>query len=211
MPFDFDRILSGSVYALFLSLDGQPQLSVKLIREILEYVSTSEVTGLFRVRSMAIARALCALAEAINGRTTSADRVLREVKSSGDAVILLTGRVVDSIIARLRHRGENGVNRIRASIDALSALGYADVARLLAAVDRVIGNGLLGSVPPAELTPSEIEILRLLAEGLTPKEIAEQRDGSVHTVRVHIANVIAKLDCHGRSEAIRTAQRLGLI
>ncbi|MGB8965774.1 MAG: LuxR C-terminal-related transcriptional regulator [Candidatus Cybelea sp.] len=211
MPFDFDRILSGSVYALFLSLDGQPQLSVKLIREILEYVSTSEVTGLFRVRSMAIARALCALAEAINGRTTSADRVLREVKSSGDGVILLTGRVVDSIMARLRHRGESGVNRIRASIDALSALGYADVARLLAAVDRVIGNGLLGSVPPAELTPSEIGILRLLAEGLTPKEIAEQRDGSVHTVRVHIANVIAKLDCHGRSEAIRTAQRLGLI
>ena len=96
-------------------------------------------------------------------------------------------------------------------IEKLAKLGYADVAKLLGAVDRVLSFGEAASLSHADLTPSEIDVLKLLDEGLIPKEIAERTERSVYTVRVHIANIIAKLGCHGRSEAIRQAQREGII
>jgi len=92
----------------------------------------------------------------------------------------------------------------------LTTLGYGDVAGLLAAASRqIVGR----KAPRANvvLTTSERKVLRQLAGGLAPKEIAEETERSVHTVRVHIANAISKLECHGRSEAIRAARRRGLI
>ena len=120
---------------------------------------------------MAIVKSLCAIVEAVNGRTTHADRVLRGVKVDGDAVITLVVTVADSMLSRLRNLGESGSDRIRKSIEGLTALGYGDIARLLGAVDRVLSyreESFRGS----DLTRSEREILQLLAEGLVPKEIA---------------------------------------
>jgi DNA-binding NarL/FixJ family response regulator len=89
-------------------------------------------------------------------------------------------------------------------------LDYADVAQVLLAVDNAMATwGQTRS--PSGLTRSEIEILKLLDEGLTPKEIAQRTSRSVNTVRVHVANTIAKLGCHGHSEAIRAARRLRLL
>jgi DNA-binding NarL/FixJ family response regulator len=181
------------------------------VREILERAGSSEPSGRFRVRSIAIAKALSALAEAINGRATRADRIVRGVRANGDSVISLTASTVENVLARLRHRGESGADRVLDGIEKLASLGYADVAKLLGAVDRVLSFGEAASFDHADLTPSEIDVLRLLDEGLIPKEIAERTERSVYTVRVHIANIIAKLGCHGRSEAIRTAQREGII
>jgi DNA-binding NarL/FixJ family response regulator len=211
MPFDFDRLVSGSEYALFLALDGRREESITLVREILERAGSSELSGRFRIRSIAIAKALSALAEAINGRATHANRIIRGVRANGDSVIALTASTVENVLARLRHRGESGADRVMDGIEKLAKLGYADVAKLLGAVDRVLSFGEAASFRHADLTPSEIDVLKLLDEGLIPKEIAERTERSVYTVRVHIANIIAKLGCHGRSEAIRKAQREGLI
>ncbi len=210
LPFNFDRIVCGSQYALFLALDGRLQPAAHVVKEILGLRASSQVTGLFRVRSMEIAKTLCAIAEAINGRTLYADRVLMSVKTDSDAVIVLLVKAADSLLLRLRHRGESGLDRIRESVEGLTALGYADVARLLGAVDRVLRYGE-ESFGGGSLTASERDIMVLLAEGLVPKEIAARSGRSVHTVRVHIANVIAKLGCHGHSEALRAARRMGLI
>jgi DNA-binding CsgD family transcriptional regulator len=211
LPFNFDRIVSGSEYALFLALDARSEESVSVTREILSVLASSTVTGLFRVRAMAIARIICALVEAINGRVTYADRVLRAVKSNGDLVISLAVTIADSMLARQRHRGESGADRIRDSVERLAALGYADLAFLMRAVDHVLSYGQTEALGQIDLTPSEIDVLRLLAEGFAPKEIAARNERSVHTVRVHIANSIAKLGCHGLAQAIREAHRLGLI
>jgi DNA-binding NarL/FixJ family response regulator len=211
MPFDFDRILSGSEYALFLAIDAQQDSSVRVTREILQQLRSCEVSGLFRVRSLAVARALCALAEAINGRVTYADRALNSLKTNGDPVIAQTVNTVGNIIARLRVPGEPGADRIVEGTEALVGLGYADLARLLGAVDRVLSHGHAASVRRADLTPSEVDVLKLLAEGFVPKDIAARTGRSVYTVRVHIANVISKLGCHGRAEAIQHAHQRGLI
>ncbi|MBV8148082.1 MAG: helix-turn-helix transcriptional regulator [Candidatus Eremiobacteraeota bacterium] len=61
------------------------------------------------------------------------------------------------------------------------------------------------------LTISELEVLQLLAGGFAPKEISLKRKCTINTVRVHIANAISKLGCHGSGEAIRAAQNANLI
>ncbi|MFY9885793.1 MAG: AAA family ATPase, partial [Candidatus Cybelea sp.] len=116
LPYNFDRIVSGSEYALFLALDGRTEESVGVTKKILSVLGSSTVTGLFRVRAMAVARVICALVEAINGRVTYADRVLRAVKPGGDIVISLAVDLADSMLARQHHRGESGADRIRDTV-----------------------------------------------------------------------------------------------
>ena len=61
------------------------------------------------------------------------------------------------------------------------------------------------------LTPREQEVMRLLAEGLSRKEIAEKLFISPKTVENHRTNIMNKLDLHSAMELIRYAARLGLI
>jgi DNA-binding NarL/FixJ family response regulator len=61
------------------------------------------------------------------------------------------------------------------------------------------------------LTPREQQIMRLLAEGLPTKEIAEKLFISPKTVENHRANIMNKLDLHSAMELVRYAARLGLI
>ena len=61
------------------------------------------------------------------------------------------------------------------------------------------------------LTPREQEVMRLLAEGSPPKEIADKLCISPKTVENHRANIMKKLDIHSTMELVRYAARLGLI
>jgi DNA-binding NarL/FixJ family response regulator len=63
----------------------------------------------------------------------------------------------------------------------------------------------------ATLTPREQEVMRLLAEGLSSKEVAEKLFISPKTVENHRANIMKKLDLHSTIELIRYAAKLGLI
>ena len=61
------------------------------------------------------------------------------------------------------------------------------------------------------LTPREQEVIRLLAEGLSTKKIAEKLFISPKTVENHRSNIMNKLDLHSTHELVRYAARLGLI
>ncbi len=63
--------------------------------------------------------------------------------------------------------------------------------------------------PPADsgLTNRETEILRLVAEGNSNKEIAAALSLSVHTVERHVANIYAKIGARGRADATAYAHR----
>lgn len=62
-----------------------------------------------------------------------------------------------------------------------------------------------------ELTPRELEVLQLLAEGLPNKIIALRLDISEHTVKFHVNAILGKLGAQSRTEAVVRASRLGLI
>ncbi len=57
----------------------------------------------------------------------------------------------------------------------------------------------------------EIEILQMLAQGLSNKEIAQRLTLSEHTVKTHVANIFAKLDVNNRAEAVLQAVKKGIL
>ena len=64
---------------------------------------------------------------------------------------------------------------------------------------------------PLGLTERQVEVLRLIAAGLTNREIARRLFISEHTVGVHVSRVLTKLGAARRAEAAAAAQRLGLV
>lgn len=65
--------------------------------------------------------------------------------------------------------------------------------------------------PGEELTPREVEVLQLLAEGLSNRAIGQELEISEHTVKFHVTAIMGKLEAQSRTEAVVRATRLGLI
>ena len=82
---------------------------------------------------------------------------------------------------------------------------------LSTAITRLVIEDYLrwGDVQPADnssnLTPREREVLQLIAEGYTNKQIAEILNLSIKTIQTHRANLMNKLDLHDRGELIKYA------
>ncbi len=62
-----------------------------------------------------------------------------------------------------------------------------------------------------DLTPRELDVLALLAEGASNKTIARQLGISVHTAKFHVGSLLDKLDATGRTDAMAHAARRGVI
>jgi DNA-binding NarL/FixJ family response regulator len=108
-------------------------------------------------------------------------------------------------------------------VKSASAAELLDAVCRTAAGDPVFTPGLAGLVlgefrrmvagpaePETRLTERETEVLRLVAKGLTYKQIAERLVLSHRTVQNHVQNVLRKLQLHTRYELVRYAVRKGL-
>ncbi len=104
----------------------------------------------------------------------------------------------------------------------LAALVKADPEIVLVAeaeeADVVVSERVIATAAPATLpregvalTPRELDVLRLVAQGLGNKEIAAELDLSAHTVKYHLASVLAKLGVRSRTEAVSRGIRTGLL
>jgi DNA-binding CsgD family transcriptional regulator len=77
---------------------------------------------------------------------------------------------------------------------------------------RLVGvTSSLGSQAREPLSARELEILQLISEGLTNKEIANRLRLSVETVKSHVSSVHAKLRADSRAHAVAIAFRHGLL
>ncbi len=100
--------------------------------------------------------------------------------------------------------------------DRLAAL-LADIPGLrLAAPGEAADAALVATEEPMRdteltLTPRELDVLALIAEGASNKAIARRLAISVHTVKFHIGSLLDKLDAEGRVEAVAQAARMGAI
>lgn len=87
----------------------------------------------------------------------------------------------------------------------------------LGSTDDRLTSGLLAAgeadheASPIRLSPREVEVLALLAEGASNKVIARHLDISVHTAKFHVAAILVKLGAANRTDAIATAMRQGLV
>lgn len=100
---------------------------------------------------------------------------------------------------------EELLNAMRAAADGRHYLDTALADRVAGAfVERHAGDG-----GAKRISEREVEVLRLIAVGYSNKEIAQRLDLSVKTVEVHKANVMRKLQLHGRVDIVRYAVRNG--
>jgi DNA-binding CsgD family transcriptional regulator len=128
------------------------------------------------------------------------------------ALAIADGALADRLAAALA--GVPGL-RLVATDDAADAIIVAATGAVQRADEELalaLRDDAARSVPSdVSLTPRELEVLVLLAEGASNKTIARRLAISVHTAKFHVASVIDKLDAIGRTDAVAHAARLGII
>jgi DNA-binding NarL/FixJ family response regulator len=111
-------------------------------------------------------------------------------------------------------RGTGGAVAFETAIEQLTRDGPRFEARLARAYAATFIKPVRAAdpaVPDLDLTPREREILELLVDGLTNKEIAQRLIVSPRTIETHVERVLGKLEVGSRSRAIAKALRLGLV
>ena len=114
---------------------------------------------------------------------------------------------------RLRARTPSGIDIVGEAPDAGAARTLqrevdADAWLTTASASRSLDEDEAADEP---LTPRELEVLALLAEGLSNKRIAERLTISDQTVKFHVASIGGKLGALNRTDAVRRGLQRGLI
>jgi NarL family two-component system response regulator YdfI len=168
-----------------------------------------------------------ALAGTANGWTDLAERaeefhpevVLMESGSRGEDISAQVGTYVGGPPLVLL-TDEAGLALVKAGARGVLPVGVG-VSEIIATIEAVAA-GLVVIHPEAlepvvtgmdrgGLTAREVEVLRMLAEGLANKEIAYRLKISEHTVKFHVSALFGKLQASSRTEAVTMGVRQGLI
>lgn len=212
--YGFDRVLAQAHVALFAALGERRAASLAAIAAAAEALAQVDGRGPHRLRSLAVARMLIAFAEVLNGRSTLARRWNDAIAegSGGDEVAAIAQRAARTLLDRLVRGRLQAAPALEPSVAAFERAGYGDAARLLAAVAGVLAERVAAEARArSPLTTAETEILRQLAAGRRPKEIAAALGRSIYTVQTHVANAAGKLGCRGGAEAVAAARARGLL
>jgi two-component system, NarL family, response regulator YdfI len=136
------------------------------------------------------------------------------------ALVILTDDPRNFSAADALRSGVRAILPRQATADEIVAAIEASVVGLVVlhpdALNSVLSPTTSGDQPELDpsdqiLTPREIEVLRMIAEGLGNKEIASQLGISDHTVKFHISSIFAKLGASSRTEAVTIGIRGGMI
>lgn len=139
---------------------------------------------------------------------------LAELAEAGAAIVALLSE--EAQVAEAQLAGARGLLPRDVRPERLVATLTA-TAQGLIVIDPSLATPVSGSRDQAgtplieELTPRELEVLQLLAEGLANKAIAFRLGISEHTVKFHVNAIMGKLGAQSRTEAVVRATRLGLL
>ena len=173
------------------------------------------------------------VAEAANGeealekyRQVQPDLVLMDLSMPVMDGLEATRAILDEfpaarIIVLTTYAGDEDIHR---ALEA-GAMGYLVKDMMVAEILKVIGIVMSGrrGIPPTvaatlaehtprvALTPRETEVISLMAAGLTNALIAERIGRTEETAKVHVKNILQKLDARDRTEAVTIAIRRGFI
>ncbi len=88
----------------------------------------------------------------------------------------------------------------------ISAVRLADGDRVVGVFGLLTSHEEAASAPPAHLTPRQVEVLRLLEQGRSTKQIAQELHLSPDTVKNHVRHLLRALGVHSRLEAVAAAR-----
>jgi DNA-binding NarL/FixJ family response regulator len=118
----------------------------------------------------------------------------------------------ERLTAHLVGLGVRAVLPREAALEQIVAAVYAAAAGLIAVPAEVGSSIILTSESGVDhLTPRELEVLEMLAEGLSNKQIAAHLNISEHTAKFHVNSILNKLSAGTRTEAVMRALRRGLL
>ncbi len=128
------------------------------------------------------------------------ESALLDAIDAGATAYLTKKATADQIVEAVR----------RASVGEV-LIPVALFAKAIARQRRAVTERLAHEKMVAEFTPRELDVLRLLAEGLDTATIAERLGIASHTVEWHVRHLIEKLGVHSKLQAVIAAARTGLI
>ena len=158
-------------------------------------------------------------AEPLHADVILAALPLEELAAAGASapVVLLAGETAPPWTQEMLKAGVRAIVSQKASAAEILAAIDAAAAGFALVDPRDLEPLLPGATPLAmageqpALTAREIDVLRLLAEGAANKTIAWKLDISEHTVKFHVASILARLGASSRTEAVTIGIRKGLI
>jgi DNA-binding NarL/FixJ family response regulator len=151
---------------------------------------------------------------------TATERLAREAWSRGRKVIMLLNRDQEDTLDRIITIPSNGFIVQEDLTSASLATTITRVTDGETPMPAMLANRLLtraregGLRPPSagsNLTPRERQVLHLLVEGLSNKQIARRLRISQHGVKRLVSNVLAKLNCPNRTQAVAVALTDGIL
>jgi len=206
---DDNRVIRDAVAALLLKEEGvQVVATTGLSSETLERIEQG--------------RPDLILLPALGTRTVELTRAITR-RFNGIRVVVFGIKELPEAVTEMIEAGAAGYVREDASVDEfrevvrLAARGEARVAPQIAS-SLFSRLAALASVLRADeraknvkLTPRELEILRLVAEGLTNKEIAARLHVEQQTVKNHMHNILERLSLRRRQQAVQYAWEAGML
>ncbi|MFI7637276.1 ATP-binding protein [Nonomuraea sp. NPDC049400] len=106
---------------------------------------------------------------------------------------------------------EGAAARLKVALPLAQALRATPLIEEIEALSRRVGGVQPAQEPSELLTPRELEVLRLVTQGRTNRDIAAELFISAKTVSVHVSNILGKLGVTTRGEAAAAAHRLSLL
>jgi non-specific serine/threonine protein kinase len=179
----------------------------------------AESLDLARYTGMRWGAAYALIGLALAGHGAAGPEWSARLHGAADQALADLGHVLEPLEERLadldrqRLRAAMGDEAFTAEYDAGRALDPTGVLAALKRTDAAAGQARMAVSGAAEtvLTPREVDVLKLVAQGLSNADIAQRLVLSEHTVHRHLANILRKLDLSSRAAAVAWGARTGLV
>jgi NarL family two-component system response regulator LiaR len=163
---------------------------------VLMDIHLSELSGIHAIRRLAV---LCPTVRVLVVSGSADDQDVLDAILAGACGYILKDSPIEQIAEGIRLADQGG-----------TTLSPAVAARLLERVRQPQPAAHIADEPIGELTPRELEVLKLLAAGMENSEIAAELVISTRTARNHVASILEKLQMQNRIQAAVYAVRNGL-
>ncbi|MBE6420922.1 MAG: response regulator transcription factor [Elusimicrobium sp.] len=148
------------------------------------------------------------------------EAVDRIVKQDPEAKVVMLSMYDDrvSVEKSLKAGAKGFIVKVSTADEIVDAIEEVSAGRfyLCSKVSKYVVQGFLGKTTPRNkrdssgLTPKEKEVLQLIAEGYSSKDIAKSFNLSLNTIHVHRNNIMKKLGIHKQAELVRFAIKEGI-